>query len=137
MIDRTDLEIIDILAENSRVQLKEIGGKVHMTGQAVSARIQKLQDLGIIEKFTVKLDTEKMGKPLNAYVLVSMKSNNHAEFIAYLKKRDIVIEAFRIAGNGCFLLKVNTSSQTDLEALLDEILFYGNYSVSTCISRIK
>lgn len=136
-MDQTDLKIIELLKENSRAQLKDIGKKVHMTGQAVSTRILKLQDMGIIEGFTLKLNDEKLGKSLNVYVVVTMKSNNHLEFMAFLKKSDLVVEAFRIAGNGCILMKVNTSGPQEFDAFLDKVLFFGNYSVSTCISRIK
>lgn len=136
-MDQTDLKIIELLMDNSRAQLKEIGKVVHMTGQAVAARISKLQDMGIIEGFTIKLNHEKLGKPLNAYVMVSMKSNNHAEFMAFLRESELVMEAYRIAGGGCFLLKVSASGSQAFDAFLDKVLLYGNYSVSTCISKVK
>ncbi len=47
MLDQTDLEILRLLAEDSRLQWKTIGERVHLTGQAVAARIRKMEDLGI------------------------------------------------------------------------------------------
>ncbi len=137
IMDQTDLKIIELLKQNSRAQLKEIGKMVHMTGQAVAARIARLQDVGVIEGFTLRLNHEKLGKPLNAYVVVYMKSNNHAEFMDFLRESDLVVEAYRISGGGCILLKVNASGEQEFDAFLDKVLCFGNYSVSTCISRIK
>jgi Lrp/AsnC family leucine-responsive transcriptional regulator len=53
MIDAIDIEIIRCLQSNSRIQWKQIGEQIHMTGQAVANRIQRLEELGVIEGYTV------------------------------------------------------------------------------------
>lgn len=50
MVDKIDLEILNWLQQDSRMQWKEIGEKVHLTGQAVAARIRKLEEMGVIER---------------------------------------------------------------------------------------
>lgn len=49
MLDNTDLAIIRLLAEDSRRQWKDIGAKVHLTGQAVAARVRALEEDGVID----------------------------------------------------------------------------------------
>ncbi len=56
MIDKTDFEIMMLLRDNARMQLNELGDRVHLTGQAVSNRIKKLEALGIIKSYSVILD---------------------------------------------------------------------------------
>lgn len=56
MLDSTDLLILDILSQNSRITMKELGKRVHLTGQAVSARVAKLEDNGVIEGYTIKVN---------------------------------------------------------------------------------
>lgn len=46
-VNQVDLQIISLLEQNSRLKWKEIGERVHLTGQAVAARIQKLEDQNI------------------------------------------------------------------------------------------
>lgn len=137
MLDETDWRILQLLQTNCRLQWKEIGEKVHLTGQAVAARIRKLEDLGIIEGFTVKLNQEKMGKTITALITIFMKANNHSAFQQFIRNKETIMEAQRISGEGCYWLKANLATEIELNQLLDEILFYGNYRLNISIGRIK
>ena len=57
MLDQTDMEIIKLLTQNSRMQWLDIGEIVHLTGQAVKNRVDRLEKLGIIEGYRVKLNS--------------------------------------------------------------------------------
>lgn len=137
MIDETDLAILQWLQEDSRMQWKEIGEKVHLTGQAVAARIRKMEDLGVIEGFTVKLNSSKLGLPILALITVFMNSAEHSPFQQFINSREIIKEAYRISGEGCYWLKVNVSSHEELNRFLDELLKYGNYRVNISIGKVK
>lgn len=137
MIDRTDLEILYWLQKNSRMQWKEIGEKVHLTGQAVAVRIRKLEDLGIIEGYTVKLNQDKLGNSMTALITVFMKTTDHQSFQQFLARKETVVRAHRVSGEGCYWLEAGVSGQEELNKLLDEILRYGNYRVNLSIGSIK
>ena len=137
MLDRTDLQILYLLISNARMQWREIGDQVHLTGQAVANRIRKMEDLGIIEGYTVNINESKLGKSILAYVTVFMKTTDHMAFHKYISQSEIIKEADQISGEGCYLLKVTASSQDELLKLLDDILKYGNYRVNLSIGRIK
>ncbi|MGO0060196.1 Lrp/AsnC family transcriptional regulator [Brevibacillus fluminis] len=136
MLDATDLEIIRLLQSNARLQWKEIGEQVHMTGQAVAQRIQKLTEQGIIEGFTLKLNEEKLGGPLLAFITMFMAAGAHQEFQQYIKESAAIVEAHRISGDGCYWLRARVGTQQELNALLDELLPYGNYRLQLSISKI-
>ncbi len=137
MLDQTDIEIIKLLQDNSRVQLQEIGNAVHLTGQAVRNRIARLEKMGIIEGYTIKTNPAKLGQELTAFVTVFMKTNNHALLHKFVRDNILITEAYRISGEGCYYLKVAVESHTQLEELLDGILQFGNYKVNLSIGRIK
>ena len=137
MLDQTDLAILNLLRENSRYQWKEIGEKVHLTGQAVAARVQALQDDGIIESFTVSLSAAKLGNPLLVFVTVFMSSSNHTPFHIFLEQENRITEVHRVSGEGCYWLKARLSSHVDLNQLLENILRYGNYRLSMSIDKLK
>jgi Lrp/AsnC family transcriptional regulator, leucine-responsive regulatory protein len=137
MIDQTDLAILNLLRENSRYQWKEIGEKVHLTGQAVAARVQALQDAEIIENFTVSLNAAKLGSPILVFITVFMSSANHTPFHQFLKQDTRIAEVHRVSGEGCYWLKARLSSHADLNQLLENILRYGNYRLSTSIDILK
>lgn len=137
MIDQTDLHILYILLGNARMQWREIGEQVHLTGQAVANRIRKMEDLGIIEGYTVRINQSLLGKSIIAYVTVFMKTTDHNAFHQYIKQTDAIAEANQISGDGCYLLKLNISSQDELLKYLNDILRYGNYRVNLSIGKIK
>ena len=137
MIDQTDIEIIKLLESNCKMQLQEIGAIVHLTGQAVKNRIIRLEKLGIIEGYTIKVNPTKMGKAMTAFVTVYMKSNNHAAFHKFVKDNIYISEVHRVSGEGCYLLKVSVENQQELTALLDDILQHGNYKVNLSINKLK
>lgn len=54
IIDEVDLRILRFLLEDATRPHKDIGQQVHLTGQAVGARVQKLKDIGVIEGYTLR-----------------------------------------------------------------------------------
>lgn len=136
-LDATDFAIIGLLRSNARLQWREIGEKVHMTGQAVGARIRKLEELGVLQGYTLIVDEAKLGRPLTALVTVLMKSNRHSAFQALLQEEESIREAHRISGDGCYSLKVLAKDADDLNRLLDRILEHANYRVSVSIQQVK
>lgn len=136
-MDQIDYKILDLLKANSRTQWKDIGEAIHMTGQAVGNRIRRMEDEGVIEKYTIMINQLKLGKSIQAFITVFMKSNNHSSFHSYLKNNPDIIEAHRISGEGCYILKASITSQEELNQLLDDILQYANYRVHLSINKIK
>jgi Lrp/AsnC family leucine-responsive transcriptional regulator len=137
MLDKTDIDIICILKENSKLQLKDIGERVHLTGQAVSNRIMKLEETGVIKGYTVVLDDAKLGNTILAYITVIMKTTDHSSFQKFIKENSLITEASRISGEGCYLLKAVSSSQDEINIFLDKLLKYGNYKINISIGKIK
>ncbi|MFD0589875.1 Lrp/AsnC family transcriptional regulator [Paenibacillus sp. GCM10027627] len=137
MIDHIDLEIISLLRQNARMQWKQIGEVVHMTGAAVANRIQRLEDFGIIEGYSVKIDEKKIGNIYTAFVIVMMKDYQHTKFQEFIKEREEIKEAHRVSGDPCFILKVEVAEHLQLSRLLDEILIYGNYRINISMGKFK
>lgn len=137
MLDQTDLQILNLLKKNSRMQWREIGEKVHMTGQAVKNRIDKMEKLQVIKGYTVKVNSDLDGKKLISFVTVFMKTTNHAAFKKYVENNDLIVEANRISGEGCYLLKLKADTKDEVVSFLDEILKYGNYKINSSIEVIK
>jgi Lrp/AsnC family leucine-responsive transcriptional regulator len=137
MLDQTDIEILTLLKENSRLQWREIGELVHLTGQAVANRIKKMEQAGVIEKYTISLNNSKLDKNLTAYITVFMKTSNHPDFIQFVKNNESILECHRISGDGCYLLKVNVPDEENIMDLLNKILDFGNYRLNISISKIK
>src|SRR4051812_10289926 len=113
-LDQIDFQILRLLTENSRIQWKDLGEQIHMTGQAVGNRIKKLEENGVIKAYSLIIDEMKLGLSYTAFVIVHMKTANHDAFIRFIKDCNEVVEAHRVSGEGCYLLKIKVKSQNQL-----------------------
>ncbi|WP_410745227.1 Lrp/AsnC family transcriptional regulator [Clostridium neonatale] len=136
-VDNIDMQIIDILSENSKLSFKEIGDNIHLTGQAVGSRVSKLIENGIIEKFTLKINKELLGINIIALIKVYMKTNNHNRMIEIINNNDEIVEAHRVSSDACYFLKLETDSNNTLNRILDEINEFANYQLSLSVNKIK
>lgn len=137
MLDDIDRSIIDMLRNNSRLQWKQIGERIPMSGPAVANRIQRLEELGVIEGYTVKVNEQLLGNHQCIFITVQMKDYAHTKFMEFIRTRDEIKEAHRVSGEPCFILKVQLSDQDKLTQLLDEILVYGYYKINISIAQVK
>lgn len=67
-LDETDMEILRLLSRDARRPYNEIADAVDLSGPAVSDRIDRLQDAGIINRFTVDLDRTQLGAGAQVFV---------------------------------------------------------------------
>ncbi|MBP1175005.1 Lrp/AsnC family leucine-responsive transcriptional regulator [Paenibacillus sp. PvR133] len=135
--DDTDLRILHHLIEDSSLSNKEIGQLVHLTGQAVGARVRKMQDAGIIEGYTLRWNPEKIGQTIHAFITVFLNSGTtHSAFQAFAREHPYIVEIHRVSGEGCYWMRLRMSSQAELNTMLDELTKFGNYKLSFSIGEI-
>ena len=69
MIDRVDKEILKLLQQNGRLSLKTIAEKTFLSSPAVSARIERMENDGIILGYEAKVSPIRMGYHILAYIM--------------------------------------------------------------------
>ena len=110
-MDSIDVKILGCLKENARQNASAIGEYVNMSVSAVIERIKKLENSGVIQQYTLLLDTKKIGKDISAFISVSLEHPKFNEgFIENVKQNPQVTECHYITGDFDFLLKVITGS---------------------------
>ena len=62
-LDETDIKIINALKKNGRISMTDLGRQVYLTSQAVKNRLERLQDLGIVERYTVNVNCPVFATP--------------------------------------------------------------------------
>ena len=75
-LDETDMEILRLLAEDARRPFSEIGERVELSGPAVSDRVERLREAGIIKQFTIDVDRSQLraGVPVLIRVQTPLES---------------------------------------------------------------
>ncbi|AKO92081.1 Lrp/AsnC family transcriptional regulator [Priestia filamentosa] len=136
MLDHTDMHILEELSKNSRIKMKELGEKVHLTGQAAASRVAKLEDSGVIEGYTIKVNDVKMGYSVHALINIYTKDTHHQPYLSFVKKQEkYVINNYKISGDGCYLLECKFSSNESLDQFLIELNKHVNYKLSIVVNK--
>lgn len=135
MLDHTDMRILDELSKNSRITMKELGEKVHMTGQATSDRVAKLEENGVIEGYTIQVNQVKLGYVIHAFITIMTQSAYHHPYLSFVKAREqYVLQNYKISGDGCYLLECKFPSNEILDEFLQDLNEHTNYKLSIVIN---
>ncbi|KAB8127501.1 Lrp/AsnC family transcriptional regulator [Gracilibacillus oryzae] len=138
MLDTTDMLILDELSRNSRITMKELGEKVHLTGPAASARVAKLEDNGVIEGYSINIDQIKLGFHIHAFLNIYTKSSYHQPYLSFTEKqKEYIINNYKISGDGCYLLECRFPSNELLDNFLIDLNKHVNYKLSMVIKNNK
>lgn len=93
-LDETDIEILELLANDSRQPYSAIGQQVGLSGPAVSSRVDRLQETGIIEEFTIKVDRSQLRAGVPILVTMALHPNNVADIRNSVKDAEAVEHVF-------------------------------------------
>ena len=124
-MDGLDRKIIHLLTENARMPVKEIAQKINLTSPAVSSRIHRLEQEGIIGGYTVQLHRPDEPNRVGALVSVQTSPDRREEFLALIQQESDVLQCYRVTGTYNFIVKVSCANIEDLEHLLNKIQQLG------------
>ena len=136
MKDELDWQIIRLLQENSRLSYAQIGREIGLSPSAVAERVQRLEELGIIQQYTTLIDFKKVGYSLSAYILLGLNGHNYKAFMEALKAFPEIIHCSRVTGQDCLVMKVYLKDSTHLEQIIDKLSKYGNPSTLVVLSDL-
>jgi Lrp/AsnC family leucine-responsive transcriptional regulator len=126
MIDEIDAKILDVLQKRGRTRRNDLAESVGLSLPAVSERLRKLEEHGVISGYYARLDAQKLGKDITAFIHVTVDSSKHyGQFLEHAREQDDILECHAITGEGTHLLKVRTTNTASLEKLLARIQAWG------------
>lgn len=136
-MDSTDQQILAVLTKNGRITMKELGEKVHLTGQAAAARVARLEEKGIIENYTVKLNHALLGYGVHALITVYNYSLLHQSYLDFIQTQtEYVRHNYKVSGNGCYILECRFPSTAELDTFLSALSKHTNYNVSIVLNDV-
>lgn len=129
-LDRIDHAILAILQTQGRLGVTEIGRRVNLSQPAVSARIKRLEESGVVTGYRAVVDPARLG--LNIHAVIRLRTT-HARIAACLEHfADVpeITDVLRLTGEDCFLLEVHVADAARLEAVVDNIARFGPVTTS-------
>lgn len=120
-LDKTDLMILKILQENSKVTNLTLSRKIGLSPAPTLERVKKLESTNVIESYHAHVNLHAIGLNVTTFVLVSLalkKENSLKEFQEKIMSIDEVTECYIVTGEADFLLKVVCKDIPTYEELL-------------------
>jgi Lrp/AsnC family transcriptional regulator, leucine-responsive regulatory protein len=134
LLDEIGWHILRELQENARLSFAELGRRVGLSIPAVTERVRRMEDAGIITGYHAEIDPEKIGLPITAFIRMNIVGDMTPRLTALLKELPEISECHRGTGGDSFIMKVNVASVHHLERLIDRLLPFGTTTTSIVLS---
>jgi len=124
-LDKTDLQILRILQNNSKLTTKELAAQVSLSTTPVFERLKRLEADGYIKKYAAILDAEKLNFGFVVFCSVKLIRLNRdiaAEFSRIIRKIPEVAECYNISGEYDFLLKIHAPDMKSYQEFILNVL---------------
>ena len=118
-LDEKDKCILEMLISDSRRPYREIAEEVGLSESTVRKRVIKLQEEGVIEKFTIKICREDE-RCIIAFITLIPRS--HSELKELLRETQVLPqceEVYFLAGECGILVKINVPEINELDAVIE------------------
>jgi Lrp/AsnC family transcriptional regulator, leucine-responsive regulatory protein len=109
---------------------------VNLSSPSVTERVRQMESFGIIKNYTVEIDFEKLGLPIQCIVEATVKNGDYKSFKNYIQTLPNVQFCYRIAGNACFMLKLHFETFSQAEKFIEEVNPYAQTVTHFIFSQV-
>ena len=124
-LDDTDKRLLAALQQDAHLTAEALGDILNLSASQAGRRRQRLEAAGFIERYEARLNPERLGLTVQAFVQVQMAT--HApekvrEFARTVELRAEIISAWTLTGEADYLLRVFCADLPALNTLIHEVL---------------
>ncbi|GAA3460243.1 MULTISPECIES: Lrp/AsnC family transcriptional regulator [Saccharothrix] len=134
-LDGVDRALLEALQDDARLSYNELARRVHVSPPTVAQRVRRLENAGVITGYRAAVDPTMVGRPVIALVRMKCYGSRcitvHPELLDDCPE---VVEVVRLTGDICSVVKVVTTSVSELERLLVRLGGYGETSSAMVLS---
>jgi Lrp/AsnC family transcriptional regulator, regulator for asnA, asnC and gidA len=129
VVDDLDIKILNLLKDDSRIGLGVVSSKVKKSRGTILNRVASLQNKGIVKKFTVVLDSEKLGYSQTAVFLI--QTDGYLDPIKnVISEFPNVTSSYQITGDFDIVLTAKFRNNSEL------VVFVNRLQKSNAVKRI-
>ncbi|MDK2901270.1 Regulatory protein AsnC [Koleobacter methoxysyntrophicus] len=140
-LDEIDSKILNYLMENGRMSYVDLAKKVNLSRVAVKSRIESLLERGIIERFTIIINPQKVGRNVSAYFTIEVEPQYLYRVAETLAEYESITDIYQMTGSSLLHVHAILELNEDLEEFLRRNIYSlkGIKRIDThiLISRIK
>ncbi|MBX3279125.1 MAG: Lrp/AsnC family transcriptional regulator [Acidobacteria bacterium] len=136
LLDDIGWRILTELQQNARLTYAELGRRVRLSIPAVTERVRKMEDAGIIRGYGTDLDLAKIGLPVTAFIRLSLIGDVSPRLIELFKETPEIVSCHRVTGADSFIFEAHLASVAHLEMLIDKFVPFGTTTTTIVLSTV-
>jgi Lrp/AsnC family transcriptional regulator for asnA, asnC and gidA len=121
-MDKIDHNIIQILQKDSSTPFVNVAEKIGVTDGTIHQRIKKLKKSGVIKRFTIELNSEKLGNSSLTYAMITIEPGYLDDVSQKISKHPNIQEIHEVHTRGQLLIKIRASSSEEIRNIIVEEL---------------
>ena len=134
MLDDRDLEIIAALQDDARATYADVATRVGLSASAVHDRVRKLEQQGVIRRYSAIIDPDALGLFVTALIAASPLDPRQPDDLPQrVAEFPEVEDCYSVAGEANYMLKVRTGTTAELEDLIRRLREKANVATRTTI----
>ena len=133
-MDRTDYQILNLLQRDCRATLKSVGDQVGLTAPAVSERVRRMEEKGIIRSFRIEVDRRRLDCSITGFILVAPEPDKYARFCEFCQSEPAIVSHSHVIGVFNAILRFCVKDTEALDHLLAAIKQFGDSQTSVELS---
>ncbi|AQX01467.1 Lrp/AsnC family transcriptional regulator [Elizabethkingia anophelis] len=132
--DKLHYAILNELQKDARMSNAEIGRNVGLSAPAVAERIKRMQEEGIIKKFTTIIDAMKLNYQHKVVIAIRLPHSNIQSFIDEIEKIEGITNVVHVTGKYCFLINMLVKSTHELDLKISQFSKFGTTTTFSVLS---
>jgi Lrp/AsnC family leucine-responsive transcriptional regulator len=133
-MDARDWQLLKLLQRDGRMSFAELGRRVKLTAPAVTERVRRMEDRGVIRGYRAQVDLAVIGRPLRVILRVQVPPKEYARFGKVVHALEVVEECHHVTGGEAFVLKAAVADVLALEKLIQKLSVFGPTVTSVVLS---
>jgi Lrp/AsnC family leucine-responsive transcriptional regulator len=138
-LDQIDEQILELLQQDARMTMRALGQAVGLSGPAVTDRVRRLEDRGIIRGYRADVSPNRIGLGVVAFVTLGAPYDEHGarRFESQVHQIEAVAECYRVSGEDQYLVKIYAASIAALQDVIDRLRGFSRVRSTLILSTIK
>lgn len=129
-LDLTNLRLLRELQDDARLTIAELGRRVGLSSPAVSERLQRLEQQGVIRGYRAEIEPRALGLALTTIIRVRPAPGQLQNVAGLAERTPEVVECHRITGEDCYFIQAHVRDIEHLEELIDHFVALGQTTTS-------
>lgn len=140
-LDDIDRKILHLLSENARISYVDIGEQVGLSRVAAKNRVLALEERGIIEKYTVIINPQKIGRTISAYFEVAIAPTGYEDAVALMMANNYITKVYQVTGSSKFHVHAILNNEDEMNDLMQNVIYklpgLQDIYVNIILARLK